>query len=384
MVFMQTMKNTKTVYTQELTKLHILFSNHCESKIRTACSVFPDREWSGAAFYKVEYLNGKTKDTAKLPEDIQLRILDFCLQDVGNAVYTEYDLNEDTASYLADHIDTLLGAKVCLLHSHNHMNTFLSGTDMTTLHEQAEQCNNVLTIVVNNAGTYYAKFIQKVNSKENNHIVTDTEVSSDYKLLGDSDRHEESKSTTANDTTDEYVELRTYDCELTIPQNMLIDEEFKQECLSKEKEFKLKKESKKTVSKVVLGDKHHQTDLYDGWFGNNNRWWSDGNLWNQDKDYTVKSTVGTMVKSILFLTLNTQLTSYCNYWENYPVMAVSPECIELFMEVFFEYYSPDIDQCQELIDDINDKLSTYDSEKTHSIQYIITEALGNYIDYLRL
>lgn len=115
------MKNTEIRFTQEPSKLYVHLSNHCESKIRTACQQFPDREWSGAAFYKVKYLHGKNVDNAVLPNDIALEVVDFMLQDIGNAVYTEYDLNEEVAGYIADNLDELLGTKVALLHSHNKM-----------------------------------------------------------------------------------------------------------------------------------------------------------------------------------------------------------------------------------------------------------------------
>lgn len=94
-------------------------------------------------------------------EETELMVVDFTLQDIGSAGYTEYSLDEETAAYYADHIDTLLGCKVMLLHSHHNLGAFLSSTDMSTLKEQAEQCNNVLTLVVDNRGTYVAKFTER-------------------------------------------------------------------------------------------------------------------------------------------------------------------------------------------------------------------------------
>ena len=99
--------------------MKLRISKNCESKIRTACEVFPDTEWSGAAFYTYVYKDGKHGTTNM--EDAVLEIVDFTLQDIGNKTYTEYSLDSETAAYYAKHIDELIGCKVCLLHSHNAM-----------------------------------------------------------------------------------------------------------------------------------------------------------------------------------------------------------------------------------------------------------------------
>lgn len=87
-----------------------------ESKIRTACSVFPSTEYSGAAFYRYSQPENQSD-----MQNMTIEIVDFCLQDIGSSGYTEYELNENTGAYFAEHIDTLLGCKVALLHSHNAM-----------------------------------------------------------------------------------------------------------------------------------------------------------------------------------------------------------------------------------------------------------------------
>lgn len=111
--------NTTVALEQEHTKLKLVLSSICEGKIRTACEVFPFTEWSGAAFYTYIYKDGKHGTT--FMEDAILKIVDFTLQDIGSAGYTEYNLDGDTASYYAEHIDELVGCKVCLLHSHHNM-----------------------------------------------------------------------------------------------------------------------------------------------------------------------------------------------------------------------------------------------------------------------
>ena len=103
--------NQKTTFVQEHTKLRLIFSKLCETKVRALCNLLPNNEWSGAAFYTYIKENG----------NIVLKVEDFCLQDIGSGIYTEYDMNGVTASYYTEHIDTLLGCKIATLHSHNKM-----------------------------------------------------------------------------------------------------------------------------------------------------------------------------------------------------------------------------------------------------------------------
>lgn len=152
---------------------------------------------------------------------------DFVLQDIGSAVYTEYDMNGDTASYYADHIDTLLGCKIATLHSHNKMAAWFSGTDVSTLYEAGSQMNNVLSIIVNNAGSYVAKFTQKVSIHCDTHHVATTQESSSMSYMGDKEISSNRSYTTNNDTKDDFIKILCYDCEINRPVIVETSEEYR-------------------------------------------------------------------------------------------------------------------------------------------------------------
>jgi proteasome lid subunit RPN8/RPN11 len=199
--------NQKTTFVQEHTKLRLIFSKLCETKVRALCNLLPNNEWSGAAFYTYIKENG----------NIVLKVEDFCLQDIGSGVYTEYDMNGDTASYYAEHIDSLLGCKIATLHSHNKMSCFFSSTDVSTLHEASSQMNNVLSIIVNNAGSYVAKFTQKEEVHHDILNVQTTKEISTMSYMGDENKSNSSIYHTSNRTADDFTRILCYDCEIEKP-----------------------------------------------------------------------------------------------------------------------------------------------------------------------
>jgi len=71
-------------------------------------------EWSSILLYKVE--SGEVTD----PENLVLRAQEMVLMDVGDATYTEYDMNDPTDEYAYDKLTEALidGTKVGHLHTH--------------------------------------------------------------------------------------------------------------------------------------------------------------------------------------------------------------------------------------------------------------------------
>lgn len=274
-------------------------------------------------------MNGKNSSNASM-DDIMLNVIDFCLQDIGSSVYTEYDLNSDTASYMAEHIDTLAGVKVALLHSHNKMAAFLSGTDMNTLHEQAAQCNNVLSIVVNNEGTYVAKFTQKEEVTQNDDVTTDTLVTTSYSFLGENNRDKQDKYSDFKQYKAVHYNIKVYDCIINRPINVPIDNSFKQECIDLDKKMKEKKAEKNaSIDNVILEntDRHGFT----GW------------LFDDYKDRYIQSNhdIDLLVKSILFLSLDIKSLKAPRHIDDAPIYHVDPCVIESFLEAWLYYFYPE-------------------------------------------
>lgn len=169
--------------------------------------MLPDKEWSGAAFYTYERENGNTI----------IKVMDFCLQDIGNSVYTEYEMNGDTASYYAEHIDTLIGCKVGTLHSHNKMGSYFSSTDASTLHEAGAQMNNILSIIVNNAGQYVAKFTELHRIHRNLKIHTLTKETDSWFDMGDDSKCNTSSYSSNTEDEEDEIQVRCWDCDIECP-----------------------------------------------------------------------------------------------------------------------------------------------------------------------
>lgn len=85
--------------------------------------------------------------------------------DIGTAAYTEFDMSPDVISYMTNNPE-LLDCQMGLIHSHNQMATFFSGTDISTLKEEGIDRNHFVSLIVNNAGTYTAAITRKVTSQK--------------------------------------------------------------------------------------------------------------------------------------------------------------------------------------------------------------------------
>ena len=76
--------------------------------------------------------------------------------DKGTSAYTEYEFTEDVIEYQMSNPERLEWKKGHI-HSHNSMETFFSGTDMSELNDNSEFHNYYLSLIVNNAFENTAK-----------------------------------------------------------------------------------------------------------------------------------------------------------------------------------------------------------------------------------
>lgn len=286
-------------------------------------------------------------------EDTKIEIVDFCLQDIGNATYTEYELNCDTAGYYADHMDTLAGTKIGLLHSHNQMKAYLSGTDMSTLREQAEQCNNVLSIVVNNAGEYVAKFTERKRVIKSDNITVDTTEDIMWNYMGEKPCTEKNVYTTHSNNQEDYYKILCWDCDIERPLDVPIDEEFKKECIEKEGLLKQKKED--NIREFVPNFRHEKA----GYHYNH--------LWNNLFYLKDRDEISTMVDSILSLSFFPCCLDNLND-------DLSEDFLYFFLYAWVEYYNPTDEQLSKVIEKFKSMTEGCDYPKTRD--YII-ELLTN-------
>lgn len=166
----------------------LIITPELEEKIRFLCARFPNNEYSGVLFY--DY-TGRFKDNS-----LVLTAKDFCLMDYGSATYTEFNKSAEICNYMIEH--DLLECQQGLMHSHDQMSTFFSGTDLGTLQEEGSDMNNFLSLIVNNAGQYTAAITRKVK-----HIPHVTEVL-EYEFFGEE---------TINIGNDEYDAIESYEIE---------------------------------------------------------------------------------------------------------------------------------------------------------------------------
>ena len=112
----------------------------------------PSTEWSGTLFYTVK---GSFEN-----KDIEFTVRDFFVMDIGTSGFTNYKETPEICSYMME--NDLLDCKTGLIHSHNSMKAFFSGTDANTLVEEGEQTIHFLSLVVNNEGTYVARVTRRI------------------------------------------------------------------------------------------------------------------------------------------------------------------------------------------------------------------------------
>ena len=145
-----------------------------ERKIRFTCQKVWNTEWSGTLFFTYE---GSFENN-----DLVIRCVDIYIMDIGTQAYTEFDMNPDVIAYMTEHSE-LLDCQMGLIHSHNNMSTFFSGTDTATLKEEGRDRNNFVSLIVNNAGSYTAAITRRIKSKQVMESVS-------YEFFGDGEKQD--------------------------------------------------------------------------------------------------------------------------------------------------------------------------------------------------
>lgn len=148
-----------------------------ERKIRFTCQKVWNTEWSGTLFF--------THEGSFENNDLVIRCVDIYIMDIGTQAYTEFDMNPDVISYMCENPE-LLDCQMGLIHSHNNMSTFFSGTDTATLKEEGRDRNNFVSLIVNNAGSYTAAITRRIKSKQVMESVS-------YEFFGDGEKQDTKK-----------------------------------------------------------------------------------------------------------------------------------------------------------------------------------------------
>lgn len=173
----QPMKVTSLVQKSGTYNYKLIIPAEVERKIRFTCQKVWNTEWSGTLFF--------THEGSFENNDLVIRCVDIYIMDIGTRAYTEFDMNPDVIAYMCENPE-LLDCQMGLIHSHNNMSTFFSGTDAATLKEEGRDRNNFVSLIVNNAGTYTAAITRRVKSKQVKESVS-------YEFFGDGEKHDTKK-----------------------------------------------------------------------------------------------------------------------------------------------------------------------------------------------
>lgn len=100
---------------------------------------------------------------------MEIDLIEVFPMDKGTSVATDYDFDDNEIKHRMknDHLDDCF---IGLIHSHNKMGVFFSGTDMSELEDNAPNHNFYLSLIVNNALDYCAKvcFVAVADKNEYN------------------------------------------------------------------------------------------------------------------------------------------------------------------------------------------------------------------------
>lgn len=160
----------------------LIVPENVEEKIRYLLRKFPSTEWSGVLFV--------THQGSFENNDLVITCKDIYPMDLGNATFTEFKMSEDVASYMSENIE-LFDCDLQLIHSHHQMSTQPSGTDLNTLKEEGNERNCFVSLIVNNAGKYYAAVTRKIQTKSE---VTIKRLGTSYEFFGEGSKELEHDS----------------------------------------------------------------------------------------------------------------------------------------------------------------------------------------------
>lgn len=170
----------------------LTISEALETKIRRLCDKLPNNEYSGTLFYRIQ--GSFTK------QDLHIIAEDFYLQDIGSCTYTEFNNDPTLAGYMLD--NDLITCHQGLMHSHDTMPTFFSGTDLNTLRSEGADANHFVSLIVNNAGDYTAAITRKVKR------VLEGKVTLDYSTFNNKAVSETEENYSEEETVIEYFMLK--------------------------------------------------------------------------------------------------------------------------------------------------------------------------------
>lgn len=232
---------------------------------------FPSTEWSGVLFI--------THEGSFENNDLVITCKDIYPMDLGNATFTEFKMNEDVAAYMADNIE-LFDCDTALVHSHHVMQTTPSGTDINTLREEGNERNCFVSLIVNNAGTYYAAITRKIHTK---YEIIVKRLETSYEFFGEGTKEIISNGSPTTKTIDKEV-IEYYDLEVE-------RHEVSNHLAYLDTRFEEIKEKKKEESNINnrYDIKNNYNSFKDWFHGNSNIGYKEGSLFKDNSNSILSS-----------------------------------------------------------------------------------------------
>lgn len=142
-------------------KVELLITEDFYKKVNYLCTRISEVEWSGVLFYTIE--GSLIEETAKVV------CKDILPLDKGTSGYTEFKSDERFVEFMMARSEEL-GEEVFewqqgLIHSHNTMSVFFSGTDQEELLESCHLYNQYLSLICNNRMEFCAKIARYSEAK---------------------------------------------------------------------------------------------------------------------------------------------------------------------------------------------------------------------------
>lgn len=172
-----------------------------EKKIRYLIRKYPSTEWSGVLFITHQ---GSFEDN-----DLIITCQDIYPMDLGSSTWTEFQMSEDVASYMANNIE-LFDCDTALIHSHHSMGAFFSGQDIKMLQQEGNDTNCFVSLVVDTKGTYVAMITRKVKTESE---VTIKNLNKSYEFFGEGIKQISHNDTITKVITKEVIEYFDLDVE---------------------------------------------------------------------------------------------------------------------------------------------------------------------------
>lgn len=125
-------------------------------------------EWSGPLFYVIK------EGSIEEPEKLVIELKHILLMDIGSGAYTAFKV-EDEIIDVFDKFPNAMKDKWAqgLIHSHNNMATFFSGTDNEELVDNSVGTNFYLSVIVNNKMDVSARIVYRAEREIKTKTVTE-------------------------------------------------------------------------------------------------------------------------------------------------------------------------------------------------------------------